>query len=470
MANAPAHIAGSRVAASIWSILAALFLAGSLSLSSPSAAQSDGEGTMERTDQDPALELDERRARTADELDLLSQEITLSQDRLEALQLEVEGLRRDEAAVREAMIESADSQRRLSRDIAALEGRYTGLREDEANLLASLSDQREVLGEVLAGLQRLGRNPPPALLVTVDDALASVRSAILLGSMVPEMRTETERLLADLDQLATIRASIETDRSVLTETLQAEALENRRLALLLDEKRSLQAEGERQLQEERAATARLAERATGLEDLIASLEDEIASVREAAEQARLATQLRERQTDEQLERAREMSRRGEQDINRISPAVAFDALRESLRMPVEGAISRQFGDDDGTGHSLQGIMVSSRSGAIVQSPADGWVVYSGPFRSYGQLLIVNAGDEYHIVMAGMDRIDVAPGQFVLAGEPVAAMGETRLAGAAALALASSQPTLYIEFRKDGRPVDSNPWWARETLGRAHNDS
>jgi murein hydrolase activator len=145
-------------------------------------------------------------------------------------------------------------------------------------------------------------------------------------------------------------------------------------------------------------------------------------------------------------------------------------LRGVLRMPVDGEVSRRYGDDDGTGHRLQGITVASRSGALVQAPADGWVVYAGPFRSYGQLLILNAGDEYHVVMAGMDRINVSPGQFVVAGEPVATMGETRLAGAAALALASGQPTLYIEFRKDGQPVDPDPWWASEASGRASNDS
>jgi septal ring factor EnvC (AmiA/AmiB activator) len=171
-----------------------------------------------------------------------------------------------------------------------------------------------------------------------------------------------------------------------------------------------------------------------------------------------------------MERAREMARRGELDANRFAPVVAFDALKGALRMPVEGEVVQEFGDDDGTGHALQGMVVSARSGAVVQAPADGWVVYAGPFRSYGQLLIMNAGDEYHVVMAGMDRIDVSPGQFVVAGEPVAEMGETRLAGAAALALASSQPTLYIEFREDGRPVDPAPWWANETSGRVSNDS
>ena len=94
----------------------------------------------------------------------------------------------------------------------------------------------------------------------------------------------------------------------------------------------------------------------------------------------------------------------------------------------------------------------------VTAPADGWVVFAGPFRSYGQLLILNAGGGYHVLLAGMERISVDLGQFVLAGEPVAVMGNgSRIA--AILATGSSQPVLYIEFRKDGTPIDPGPWWA-----------
>ena len=87
------------------------------------------------------------------------------------------------------------------------------------------------------------------------------------------------------------------------------------------------------------------------------------------------------------------------------------------------------------------------------------MVYSGPFRSYGQLLIINAGDGYHVLLAGMERIDVQLGQFVLAGEPVAAMASQRLASVDAVAIGVAQPVLYIEFRKDGASIDPAPWWA-----------
>ena len=87
------------------------------------------------------------------------------------------------------------------------------------------------------------------------------------------------------------------------------------------------------------------------------------------------------------------------------------------------------------------------------------MVYAGPFRSYGQLLILNAGGGYHVLLAGMDRISVDLGQFVLTGEPVGVMGNSSAQVAATVPIASSQSVLYVEFRKDGTPVDPGPWWA-----------
>jgi septal ring factor EnvC (AmiA/AmiB activator) len=132
-------------------------------------------------------------------------------------------------------------------------------------------------------------------------------------------------------------------------------------------------------------------------------------------------------------------------------------------MPANGREIRAFGEADGLGGTAQGISLATRASAQVSSPSDGWVVYAGPFRSYGQLLIINAGDGYHVLLAGMERIDVRLGQFVLAGEPVAAMASQRLASVGATGVGVSQPVLYIEFRKDGTSIDPAPWWAASNV-------
>ena len=132
-------------------------------------------------------------------------------------------------------------------------------------------------------------------------------------------------------------------------------------------------------------------------------------------------------------------------------------------MPVTGELQRGFGAPDGFGGTEKGVLVATNPGALVVSPCDGWAAFAGPYRSYGQLLIINAGQGYYIVLAGMDRINVNVGQFVLAGEPVAAMGERSAKTAAAMAIGAAQPILYIEFRKDGAAIDPGPWWAKPEL-------
>ena len=109
------------------------------------------------------------------------------------------------------------------------------------------------------------------------------------------------------------------------------------------------------------------------------------------------------------------------------------------------------------------MSIATRQRSVVSSPADGWISFSGPYRSYGQLLIINGGDGYYIVLAGLDGISVAPGQFVLAGEPVGSMGDGSVKTAASIALGAAEPILYVEFRKDGTAIDPSPWWVKAEM-------
>jgi septal ring factor EnvC (AmiA/AmiB activator) len=133
-------------------------------------------------------------------------------------------------------------------------------------------------------------------------------------------------------------------------------------------------------------------------------------------------------------------------------------MRGRLHLPVNGARIREFGGADGAGGTQKGVSIAARAGGEIIAPCDGWVVYAGRFRSYGQLLILNAGGGYHVLLAGMERISVDLGQFVLTGEPVAVMGSGSQASPTGTS-GAKQPVLYVEFRKDGAPIDPSPWWA-----------
>jgi septal ring factor EnvC (AmiA/AmiB activator) len=290
----------------------------------------------------------------------------------------------------------------------------------------------------------MGRQPPPALIASPEDALQSVRTAIVLGAVLPEMRREVESLANDLSELLAVRKKIDAEREQLKTEVAALDGERARMAALVQERQKQLTERERALEAERSRAGTLAQQVDNLKDLIAKLEQGLnPSTRELREAGRSDNR---------------PALSAFRDPGRLAPAVAFASLRGRVPVPVNGVKLKEFGAPDTTGGSEKGISIATRAGAQVTAPADGWVVYAGPFRSYGQLLILNVGGGYHVLLAGMDRISVDLGQFVLTGEPVAVMGNGSHI-AAILATGSSQPVLYIEFRKDGVPVDPGPWWA-----------
>ena len=419
---------------------------------------------------DPAAALALRRDSTRRELEALSQSITVSDEKTKQLEDEIAGLEKSRQTLREEIVRSAALRQEMEEKILAGEKRLEGMREEEAGVRASLHERRGLLAEVLAALQRMGRNPPPALLVTPDDALASVRSAILLGAVVPGIRKETDALIDDLSALLDIKSDIDRERTELSDAMQARVEAEKRTELLVAENEALTQSNSRTLAAERRRAEELAARATSLEGLIGSLEREIGSVRDAAALARAQEEERRSQSEAEREKARALARDGVPDKNRIAPAYEFQELQAKLDYPVAGDVLRQFGEADGTGHDSQGLTLAANPGALVTAPADGWIVFAGTFRSYGRMIILNAGEGYHLVLAGMDRVSVREGQFVVAGEPLAVMGEKRVASVNALTLETDKPTLYIEFRKNGKPVDSRPWWTARESGKASNDT
>jgi septal ring factor EnvC (AmiA/AmiB activator) len=143
----------------------------------------------------------------------------------------------------------------------------------------------------------------------------------------------------------------------------------------------------------------------------------------------------------------------------MKPAIPFAQAKGQLQFPAQGRRVLAFGDRTQNEGRSKGIVIETRHSAQVVSPADGWVVYAGEFRTFGQLLIINAGDGYHILLAGLSNIDVQLGEFVLAGLPVGIM-PAPLKGTKAKG-AESAPVLYVEFRKDGSPINPDPWWLAE---------
>jgi septal ring factor EnvC (AmiA/AmiB activator) len=291
---------------------------------------------------------------------------------------------------------------------------------------------------------------------------------MLLAQVFPELKYQADNLSQELEGLVTLEANIREQRDaekVETESLVAE---RNRIDLLLGEKKTKLSQSEAELAATRQAAAQQAAEVTELSELVSRLDERIAKAEVAQYDAELAAEqaLRARNQSQTLatpadekiiEIKPDPTKLAFASPDRMKPALPFEAAKGSLRLPAQGKQVKHFGDADGVGGTLKGLSLKTRAEARIVAPSDGWVVYAGPFRSYGQLLILNAGGGYHVLLAGMGRIDVSLGQFVLAGEPIAVMGAS--AAASQGENDSLRPVLYVELRKDGRPIDPGPWWA-----------
>ena len=386
----------------------------------------------------------------------LQDTIDATEARRKALAADIDTFKTDRARFETTLIDVTKKAADDDTNIAESEALLAKLQTVEDKAKRSLEGRRAVVAEVLAALQRMGRKPPPALLVDPEDVLKAIRTSMLLGAVLPGMRAETEALVQNLATLTQTRQAIEIKRRSLDADLATLKTERARLATLIDARQAALGKAQTELETERDRAKQLAEQAGSLKDLIGRMERGSKAALQAAEAAQ--------KSDEKLAA---MMPNGAapatKDPARLAPAVAFATTRGNLPLPVSGSVLRRFGEDDGLGSSEKGMLFATRAGAVVASPADGWIAYAGPYRSFGQLLILNVGGGYYIVLAGMDRVNVSLGQFVLAGEPVAAMGDGSTKTAAAVALGASQPVLYVEFRKDGATIDPGPWWAKPEL-------
>jgi len=401
-------------------------------------------------------------------LDETEQQLQSSRVKAEGLTKNLAALAKERARLNSELIEAGKRVQASEAKLSETESKLSELNEQVNVIQSSITERKEAIVQMLSAMERIGRTPPPAIVTRRDDALAVVRGAMLLAKIYPELKYQADNLSQELKGLVTLQNSIRTRRDEQKRETNRLTAERTQLDALLEEKQSRLAQGKSQLTQLNQSARQLAAQAVNLNELIERLDAQIAKSEVAQYDSEIAAEkaLRDRLQQEVMatpanekvvEIKPESTKVAFASPDRLKPAIPFEQAKGTLRLPAQGRQIHGFGDRDAAGATLKGISLQTREEARITAPADGWVVYAGPFRSYGELLIINTGGGYHILLAGMSRIDVSLGQFVLAGEPVAVMGDTAASGSSGED--SSRPVLYVEFRKDGRPIDPGPWWA-----------
>ena len=354
----------------------------------------------------------------------LNHEIESRKKRQQALQKEAGALKRQRDKLQQRIIALARDLQNIDAERDRLEERIYNLAVAESQLDAQLQKDRVALSQALAGLQALQVEPPPAFAVHPNDALAAVQGTILLAGVVPSMQGRARDLRDRLTEMAAIRRRMDKQSAALIVAEQDAANARQSLNTALAKKARAEKKARAAAQAEARAIARLVAQARDLRDLANKLAQQQAANNAASNGG-------------------------------FAPEVGkFSAAKGLLPLPVAGRILTFFGQPTPAGHNTQGLSIAARPGAQITAPYDGRILYGGPFRQYGGIVILAVDGRYQMILAGIEAPQVYAGQDILAGEPLGNLPPEN----SLLRAVSRQPSqLYLELRFDGKPIDPTPW-------------
>ena len=367
---------------------------------------------------------------SAQQLKSLASELKQGQPQLADAQQKSEALAAQAAELRRKLVETAARIESLERQKIDDDVQIARLQEEYTRLSAGFANDRVAVTRLIAVLERLQHDMPPALAMRPDDALGAARGAMLVGATLPPVYAQAAALSRRIESLKRTRIALERQRRDATVTAA-------KLTTARAELDQLLTQNEREAQ--------------GAADSYGALKTQLALIaRQAADfQALLARVKQLRQTGAADQTVVTVTAQNAGSLSGLA--------RNSLLEPVVGTVVA------GGENSNPGLSYATRPGAQVITPADGKVLFAGPYHKSGQVLILEITTGYDIVLAGLGRVTVKPNDQLLTGEPVGTMPAGALTG-------GSDSRLYFELRHGGHGTNPAPWLRlnlRASFGKAN---
>lgn len=362
---------------------------------------------------------------TADEAERLRQIEEQRQEnarRAEEIRERTEAAREALENLQSRLVETADTLRDAETRLTQVEESLKRLEEEEEAATARLKVRQGTMSEMLSALLSLEQSRPPALAVSPDDATRAAIAAITLSSITPELEEEASQLREDISRINRLRARRAEEREELEEAESALAERRRLLEDLVSERASARDEDAALLAQLEQEDRRLAREATNLRELIAGI---------AARDRQVAPEL-------------PALLPGGPEVYANLPA-RFTQAKSALTLPAAGRVVSVYGQSAPDGTREDGVAIATRAGAVVTAPFNGVIDWAEAFGRLGNVVIIDVGEDYRIVLIGLGRLDVRSGQRVRAGEPLGAMA------------AGAPGVLKLQLRRRDLPVNPVPW-------------
>ncbi|PYD64785.1 peptidase M23 [Gluconacetobacter entanii] len=352
---------------------------------------------------------------------------------------------RDAARATELSAATVDATARLQRteqDTADLDSRIAALHTEQDTLHRALTQDVAALTPLLPVVERLSLYPADTLLAVPLPADRAVTGLLVMRGLTTRIAQQARQIHDRRARLAQLDAELAQQKGRMTQLLAQQ--ESQRDSV----NRSAHAALEAQRQSNaavRSATQQVedaARKASSLQDAIGRIEEvertAQANLERAAQEAERAHRTQEAEATRA--RARALAAGPGPGVNATRPG--------SAGAPVPGSIVTGWGQSTESGPA-SGVTYAPPSRATVRAPCSGRVDFAGPFRSYGQMMILNCGQHYRFVLAGIGDMAVAPGQQIVKGAPVGQMP--------AWSGAQARPTLFVQLRRGGTAVNPAPY-------------
>ena len=347
------------------------------------------------------------------------------------------------SAVNKKMIQTARQLQNNEEKLSKMEKQLVVLENDLIETQKSFDKEDKNLIKTLTALQNLALKPTESLLVQPLNPVDVVRSAMILRETIPHLEARATSIRDKLLDMKNKKNRIEKQIKEISKQKAVMSEEQKRINSLLKQKHSLRNLVEIKSEKAKKNVDKLASQAQDLRDLLAKLEKQRLEKERKEEEKRLK---------EEAERKRKLEEKQSDDLIKYESkaitniASGFEKAKGSLPLPARGRIITKYGEQKAKGISAKGITIASRNSAQVISPFDGNVIFSGPFRGYGNMIIIEHGDGFLSLMSGLETLSVELGQMLLAGEPIGQMPS------------GGKSELYVEIRKNNQPINPAAWF------------